>query len=212
MILVTAQWRRRGFATHMMRRCIDALLAHGLTPALDATPEGRQVYLPLGFADVYTITRYFAAAPLAPSRDVAVRPMGADDLPAISAYDREPFGDDRAFMFEHLRRRLPQAALLAEADGRIRGFVLGRNGQASTQIGPLVAEDDATALALLRHALAGVSGPVCLDLVDRHTSMRDWLVAHGFAPQFPFIRMIHGRSEPFDDPARIRLIAGPELG
>lgn len=216
MILVTAQWRRRGFATHMMRRCIDALLARGLTPALDATPEGRRVYLPLGFRDVYSITRYFAAAPPAPSDapagKIAIRPMGVDDLPAISAYDRDPFGDDRAFMLEHLRHRLPQAAFLAEAGGRVRGFVLGRDGRFCSQIGPLVADDDATALALLRRALTGITGPVCLDLVDRHAVMRDWLVTHGFAPQFPFIRMIHGRSEPFDDPDRIRLIAGPEFG
>ena len=63
MILVTQAFRRRGLATHLMRRCMDALLTKGLTPALDATPEGRQVYLHLGFKDVYTLTRFFAEKP-----------------------------------------------------------------------------------------------------------------------------------------------------
>src|SRR5688572_29382119 len=60
MILVSAEYRRRGLATQLMRSCIDALLGKNIVPALDATPEGRQVYLPLGFQDVYRITRYFA--------------------------------------------------------------------------------------------------------------------------------------------------------
>ena len=40
MILVTAPFRRRGLATHLMGRCIAALRARGLVPALDLTPEG----------------------------------------------------------------------------------------------------------------------------------------------------------------------------
>ncbi len=216
MILVTAEYRRRGFATQMMQRCIDALLARGLVPALDATPEGRRVYLPLGFKDIYTLTRYFSAEPRTRHEPVdgggRIRPMTADDVAAVAAYDRAPFGDDRAFMIEHLRHRLPAAAFLAEENGGVRGFVVARDGRLSSQIGPLVADDEPTALGLLQRAFGSVRGPVCLDVGDRHTAMRDWLAGHGFAPQFPFIRMIHGRSEPFDDPARIYLIAGPELG
>ncbi len=216
MILVTTEYRRRGIATRMMQRCIDALLERGLTPALDATPDGRQVYLQLGFKDVYTLTRYFAAEPRKPGPEPAVppaiRPMAASDVAAVAAYDRAPFGDDRAFMIEHLRHRLPEAAFLAEADGRTIGFVVARDGRLSSQIGPLVADDGVTAMALLQRALRGIRGPVCLDVGDRHQIMRGWLAGHGFAPQFPFIRMIRGRSEPFDDPARIHVIAGPEFG
>ena len=68
------------------------------------------------------------------------------------------------------------------------------------------------AIALLRAALASVDGPVCIDLGDAHEAVIGAVRAAGFAPQFPFIRMIHGRSEPFDDPRRVVAIAGPELG
>ena len=34
----------------------------------------------------------------------------------------------------------------------------------------------------------------------------------GFSPLLTFFRMIHGRSEPYDDPARIFAVARPELG
>ena len=216
MILVTAAFRRRGLATELMRSCIDALLGKQIVPALDATPEGRQVYLPLGFKDVYRITRYFAEKPQAVdapiSASAAVRGMRSEDLPAVLAYDQEPFGADRGYMLRHLLDRQPSTAHLAVKDGMIRGFVLGRDGRASTQIGPLVAEDAATATALLSSAIKSIAGPVCVDLGDAHEAVIGAVREAGFAPLFPFIRMIHGRSEPFDDPRRVVAIAGPELG
>jgi GNAT superfamily N-acetyltransferase len=216
MILVTAEFRRRGLATQSMRSCIDALMGRGIVPALDATPEGRQVYLPLGFKDVYRITRYFAERPgsvdAPPPAAVTVRPMREADVPAVSGYDAQPFGADRGFLLRHLLGRLPAGAHVAEGKGGIRGFVLGRGGRASTQIGPLVAKDAATAIALLRAALAGIAGPVCIDLGNAHAAVIEAVTRASFTPQFPFIRMIHGRSEPFDDPQRVVAIAGPELG
>ncbi len=214
MILVTEAFRRRGLATHLMRRCMDALLTKGLTPALDATPEGRQVYLRLGFKDVYTLTRFLAEKPepTALQRGVSVRPMRKDDLTTVAAYDRMPFGAGRDRILTDLQRRLPACAFMAESDGRLRGFVVGRDGRMCAQIGPVVADDTATAAALTMAALAKISGPVCIDVGDRHASFVGSLEVAGFSPLLPFIRMIYGRREPYDDPARIFAIAGPELG
>jgi GNAT superfamily N-acetyltransferase len=214
MILVTQAFRRRGLATHLMRRCMDALLARGMTPALDATPEGRQVYLRLGFKDVYTLTRFFAEKPepTGPARSANIRSMRKDDLADVAAWDRMPFGAGRARLLADLHRRLPTCAFVAESDGRLRGFVVGRDGRTCAQIGPVVAEDAATASALTMTALAETPGPVCIDIGDQHSSLADDLKVAGFSPLLPFIRMIHGRSEPYDNPARIFAIAGPELG
>lgn len=216
MILVTQAFRRRGLATHLMRRCMDALLAKGMTPALDATPEGRQVYLHLGFEDVYRLTRFLAAAPrpvtAAPPPGISLRPMLAADLPAVEAYDRAPFGAGRGYILADLQRRQPFSAWLAERAGRIAGFAVARDGRTCAQIGPVVAEDAATAAALTMAALAPIAGPVCIDVGDRHTALASSLQAAGFAPLLPFIRMIHGRSEPYDDPDRVFVIGGPELG
>jgi GNAT superfamily N-acetyltransferase len=214
MILVTQAYRRRGLATHLMRRCMEALLSKGLTPALDATPEGRQVYLHLGFKDVYRLTRLFAEKPqpTAFGRGVDMRPMRADDLATVAAYDRPAFGAGRERILADLQRRLPACAFVAETGGGVRGFIVGRDGRTCRQLGPVVAEDAATATALLMTALANIPGPVCIDVADRHTSLIGSLEAAGFSPILPFIRMIHGRSEPYDDPARIFAIGGPELG
>lgn len=216
MILVTERYRRRGLATRLMRQCMDALLSKGRAPALDATPEGRQVYLPLGFRDVYCITRLFAQAPRrfeaeAPS-GVSLRPMQAADIEMVVAYDAARCGADRGPIIRHLHARVPGSAFVAESDGGIIGYALARDGRTCAQVGPVVAENEAAAAALMAAALSSLSGAVCVDVVDAHTALRERLADAGFAPQFPFIRMIHGQSEPFDDPTRVFVIAGPELG
>ena len=216
MILVTERHRRRGLATRLMRQCMDALLSKGMAPALDATPEGRQVYLPLGFEDVYRITRLFAQAPRrlqagTPS-GVSLRAMEPSDIQAVVAYDAARCGADRGHIIRHLHGRLPASAFVARGDSGIAGYALARDGRTCTQIGPVVAENGAVAAALMAAALSSIEGPVCVDIVDAHAALRESLADAGFTPQFPFIRMIHRQSEPFDDPARVFVIAGPELG
>ena len=217
MILVTEEFRRRGLATRLMRSCMDAALGHGLVPALDASLEGREVYLRLGFEDVYRTTRMLARsgrAAVAGDRGTptGTRSMEAEDLPAVIAYDRTCFGAGRSYLLEHVHGRLPAAAFLSERNGRVRGMVLARDGRTCAQVGPLVAEDTDTAVTLLRRAFDAIPGPVCLDVADHHEPVRSWLDSLGFTPVVPFIRMIHERGEPFDDPERVFVIAGPELG
>jgi GNAT superfamily N-acetyltransferase len=217
MILVTEAYRRRGLATRLMEACTEALEAKGTVPALDASPEGREVYLHLGFEDVYRTTRLFTSAgrtavggavPPVPG----VRGLEEADLDAVNDYDRKRNGAERAYMLKHLRKRLPQAAFVAEREGGIAGYVMARDGRLCAQIGPLVAEDEATALALLQHALGALPEGVCLDLGDHHAALRGWLDERGFQPITHFVRMIKGRRKPYDDPALIYAIAGPELG
>src|SRR3981081_4747494 len=50
MVLVTASWRRRGFATRLVDAGLNAAAKQGLTTWLDATPAGAAGYGPLGFS------------------------------------------------------------------------------------------------------------------------------------------------------------------
>ena len=217
MILVTQEFQRRGLATRLMRSCMDALRGHGLTPGLDASPEGREVYLRLGFRDIYRTTRMFApnaATAIAGSAGTltGIRSMNAEDLPAVIACDLTPCGADRSYLLKHLYGRLPAAAFLSERDGRVNGYVLARDGRTCAQVGPLIAEDTETAVTLLRRAFNAIPGPVCLDIADHHEPIRIWLDSRGFSPVVGFMRMVHERSAPYDDPGRVFVIAGPELG
>ena len=213
MILVTADYRRLGIASDMMRLCLEAIEAKGMYAVLDATPAGRTVYQPLGFGDIFGLHRLAADTPRpAPIPDADVRPMTVADLTAIKAYDAPVFGSNRAPVLEHLRERQPGRAFVAERNGRVSGFVLARDGRSAHHVGPLVADDGATAIALAAHALEGLEGRVYMDAADHQEEFGAWLEARGFIPQRPFLRMILGRDQPLDDPPRIFAAAGPELG
>ena len=217
MVLVNGHYRRQGLATRLLRRCIGDLTATGLTPVLDATPDGREVYRALGFADSWGYHRLALRTPptlesLAGQDNSEIRPVDDAVWAALCDYEASAFGADRRGILARLRERLPAAALYAAREGRITGLLLGRDGRSARQLGPLIADDDATALALLRHALAAVTAPVCIDLADAKSDVRHWLTAAGFVAVRPLTRMLLGRNESFDDRARTYAVAGPELG
>lgn len=224
LVLVAPDWRRQGLATRLMGEVVRRQETAGRVPGLDATPDGREVYRPIGFRDVYRLGRYRAetvagAWPDAPDvlpgllRDeLRVRPLAAGDLAGIMAVDRRLFGADRLDLLFHLRRRRPGAAFGAWREGRPAGYVLARDGREATQLGPLAAADDTVAQSLAATALGAVTGPVCIDVAEARAGFIEWLEAAGFVIQRPFIRMVRGREAGFDDPGWLYAIAGPELG
>jgi len=135
--------------------------------------------------------------------------MTETDLASIVAIDAAVFGSRRDFLLESFFRRAPRLAFVSE-DGS--GFVLARPGRIATQIGPLVAADEAAAAALLDAALDAAAGPVFLDLADRCERLRLRLERRKFTVQRPYMRMALHRSAPYGDPSRLFVIAGPEFG
>ena len=99
-----------------------------------------------------------------------------------------------------------------ERDGRIVGLLLGRDGRSASQLGPLIAEDDDVAQALLARALSRISGTVYVDFADASRAFARWLEACGFAAQRPFTRMLLGRAAGFDDVARTFAVIGRSSG
>lgn len=219
MVLVTTAKRRQGLATQLLARCIAGLRESNLISVLDATPAGRAVYRGLGFADGWPISRWVraplgrgAAAHSAPLSPVGLRPMLASDLTAVTSFDAAAFGCRRGELLARLHARSSDIACLAETAGSLCGYLLGRNGRGADQIGPLVADDAPTAIALLDHALARSPGALLIDVLDRHAEMAAALTHRGFTVQRPYTRMTLDRPMPFGDQRLMIAIAGPELG
>jgi GNAT superfamily N-acetyltransferase len=215
MVLVAAAQRRRGLATRLLHRCIADITAAGLVPVLDATPAGRMVYAQLGFADVWGFARLASQSRVfkaSPRSAAAIHPITDSVWPILCRYDTAIFGADRSQILARMRGRLPSANLFAERDGRIVGMLLGRDGRTASHLGPLIADDDAAATALLARALGQIAGLVYIDLADAKTDTRLWLKLSGFALQRPFTRMFLGKSQSFGDVARTFAVIGPEFG
>ena len=84
MVLVTADFRRRGIATKLVDACLNVAARRGLTTWLDATPAGATVYGPLGFCPTVQLRRLRLTKP----QDTgAVRPLSAGNLDALAARD-----------------------------------------------------------------------------------------------------------------------------
>jgi GNAT superfamily N-acetyltransferase len=217
MVIVREDRRRRGIATALLKRCADEISASGRVPGLDATPAGREVYLRLGFQDSWTLARWrrVGVAPIAPAESssaLRVRPIEGRDRAAVLRLDAPAFGADRSPLLARLLERSSAFAAVAEDESGPRGFVLGRDGRATTHLGPLVAESEDVARALARHALGRITGSVTVDAADAAAGFTDWLAASGFGRERPFTRMYRGRSEPFGAPGLTFAVAGPELG
>lgn len=205
MVLVRPDQRRRGHATALMRWAVEAL--HGVRcAALDATPAGQPVYRQLGFRDLWGFARWSLPAPL--PAGPGVRALRDADWPLVCALDATAFGAPRPRLLRDFAARLPQAAFVAE-DGS--GFALARDGARGPQVGPVVAEDDATARALIAAARNALPDGVALDLPDARRGLAAWLAQHDATMQRPFKRMALGADTP-GDAARIAAVAGPEFG
>jgi ribosomal protein S18 acetylase RimI-like enzyme len=216
MVLVTAAARRQGLGTRLLGQCLAEVDARGGAAGLDATEFGRPVYLPLGFRDVYSLSRWrldrCAAAPPAAPIGIRIRPARPDDLPRIADFDRRCTGFSRQATLHYLLSRASPLACIAErADGAIAGYALGRDGHAALHVGPVLGDDDAIGLALLGRTIANRDRRVILDVPDQHREITAWLTAQGGSAPRGFARMLRGPCPALEDASRIFAVAGPEL-
>jgi len=209
MVLVTAARRRARIGTRILETCCTELTQRRLVAVLDATPAGEQVYRPLGFEPLFGLTRWQGVGGGRAATPAGIRPMREEDLAAIAEVDAGTFGARRAFLLENFFRRAPHLAFMTESGD---GFALARPGRIATQIGPIVAANEKTALALLGAALDTAAGPVFLDLCGRWRGLAGELDRRSFTMQRPFLRMALRHRIAFGDASRTFVVAGPEFG
>ncbi len=216
MVLVLPEQRGQGYATQLLRTALAELRSRALTPILDATLAGHEVYVQEGFRDSWGFRRFRLQEAIGViERPIGVRPLRTSDWPQLLALDVQAFGASRERLLRALEPRLPEAALVAERGGMLQGFLLGRDGREAHQLGPLVARSSDAARALLAAALASVPPPLYIDVVEREPGITAWLESLGFEFQRPFTRMVHGTHGAAVAPGAAGLVycpAGPELG
>lgn len=217
MVLVRGTHRKQGLGTRLLERCLEDLDRDGRVACLDATPAGEPLYRTLGFEGSLRLTRWQGEAGGAASElpDSDLLPLSRPEaFEAAVALDAAALGAERRPILSCFARRLPEAAWMTADKGTAdkSGAILGRNGDLASQIGPLLAEDEQTAIALLDSALGRLSGRVFLDVVDTRQAVVEHLQARGFTQQRPYLRMTRNADRTIGDATGLHVIAGPEFG
>jgi GNAT superfamily N-acetyltransferase len=212
MVLVDPSKRRQGIGTQLLREALQLTADHE-TIKLDATPDGRKVYLKSGFVDEYKIIRMRGRTITTGNVPPGARPLKANDFPSILKLDREVFGADRQSLLEWFFKDAQQYAFILEEQGRIHGFCLGRRGYDFDQIGPIIANDAKSATQLLWSALhQPVDRPIVVDVLTHIAAWITFVSSSGFAVLRPLIRMYRGPNNYPGVPAKQFAILGPEFG
>ncbi len=196
MVLVTAEWRRRGLATRLVAACTSLLTDSGGALLLDASPAATEIYARLGFVPLCWMERWEGYG-----SGVATASESFD-----LAHDVAVFGADRRFLLDDFLARPGSLAVRPS-----HGFALLRRGAVAAHIGPIVA-DPAEGFALATGAIRAASGRVFVDVLEAGSCLIPALTALGFRPQRRFTRMVLGLSHLPGDPSRLLAAAGPEFG
>ncbi|MFB9263968.1 GNAT family N-acetyltransferase [Bradyrhizobium erythrophlei] len=203
MVLVTARFQRRGIATRLVDACLDAAKMRKLTVWLDATPAGTAVYGPLGFTPTVELRRLRLAHPAPPAATLA---LSTGDLDELIARDRRAMGFDRGPL---LRAFCDRAGSRLVSDGKAMALV--RDGRVARQLGPLFADDTASALALVDAVAEAEARPLIIDAVHSQAAFVTGLTAAGWSIERPFQRMRFGRPTT-QATEQAFAVAGPEFG
>lgn len=206
MILVLPEHRGRGLGRRVFDCCVEHIRAQDRIAMLDATPAGEALYRQFGFHVLWRLTRWRREAQPATQPEL---PVTAPDVKSLAELDHDALGFSRGALL---------TALLGRPDARIvrqpHGFAILRAGRVAQHIGPMLATDEATAIALLRDVAARCSGPLLIDVPDERPLLRAALAQAGFAPQRGFARMALASAQqrvPQGQPHFIHAVAGPEF-
>ncbi len=215
MVLVHPAQRRHGAGCALLRHCIASLRGRRIRSIkLDATPLGRTLYDQLGFVAEWPLTRWEIKAAVNPRRceDAAIRPLCDADWPRVFALDDPAFGMPRHRVLRGLALTA-RAWVHLDGAGEVDGFGLLRAGSHAWHLGPIVAANAASGVALMGALVAEAQGAAVLcDIPDPNAPAVKFIEGAGFTRQRPLIRMfLDGNPNP-GIPSRYFCTADPAIG
>ncbi|PBB88194.1 MULTISPECIES: GNAT family N-acetyltransferase [unclassified Mesorhizobium] len=159
MVITSPRLQTQGAAQWLMKRILDQVGKRNLR--LNATRAARRLYLSLHFHAEKTVYQHQGIADATRSAGVdgargEIRPLRVEDLPAIIALDAAGFGVRRTNLIEKLFGQSVGYGLLDE--GELRAFALCRPFGRGHVIGPVMANTDDDAIAVVRPHVVEHSG------------------------------------------------------
>lgn len=204
------------------RALMDVVIADCGSRSLQlvSTEAGLRLYQQCGFLGQGGIeqhlgvpdTTFLAAATTATMlpAQCRLRAVTGTDFNVLCGLDRAAIGADRSALLRELLRR--GGGTLVEQDGRPVGFALHRPAGGGTTVGPIVAGDDALAIALLTHELRGIDHIARVDALESDPAVVQWLTRAGMPCVDRVTRMLRGDPPPRAASARLYGLVSQALG
>lgn len=172
MVITSPRLQTLGAAQWLMKRIFDKVGGRDLR--LNATRAARRLYLSLDFLPEKTVYQCQGIARLettgGPTDLRDVRALDPSDIPAAIALDAAGFGVRRAALIEKLFMHSAGYGLFKH--DKLNAFALCRPFGRGHVVGPVVAESDADAVAVVRPHVADNSGSFLR--IDTHMANGDF--------------------------------------
>ncbi|MFO1105978.1 MAG: GNAT family N-acetyltransferase [Amaricoccus sp.] len=209
MVITTPRLQEQGAARWLMAQ-IEPEIA-GQDRVLSATRAAYRLYLSLGFRPGATVWQHQGIVVEAPAPVPGARAMEPGDGEAVRMLDAQALGASRRAVMDELLA-ISEGTVI-ERDGRVVGFALCRPFGRGHVVGPVVAEREADAVALVAPHVAARAGRFLrLDTREEEGPLRSYLTAAGMLFYDTVTSMAAGRERPATGPGRTFALASQALG
>jgi ribosomal protein S18 acetylase RimI-like enzyme len=178
------------------RRLMNAIFdeAGGRTLQLNATAAGLRLYQQCGFTPVGSIEQRQAnpAHRTVPPLPAGLRltAAGNTQFDELARLDQQATGADRRVLLEALLDA--GQTVVARRDDRVVGYAIARSAGLGTVVGPVVADSQATAQALIANRIAAGSGFMRVDIPASANELSQWLEGIGLPCVTRVTTMVRG--------------------
>ena len=211
MVIVDPGLQRAGLGRRLMAAVLEDLGTRRVQ--LVATAAGLRLYESLGFVTTHEIRQHngvLAAGARPVAAGAGVRPLAAEHWGAVRALDARASGVDRGRLLAALGE--VSTGYVAERGGALAGYALRRDFGRGRLVGPIVAEDETMALALLSTAVVDSGGFLRADIPVDAASLAAWLESAGLNQVGDGRVMRRGPAAPVGTGCRIFGLASQALG
>lgn len=217
--IVRPEFRGRGYGDILWRVRRQRLLNRlkpGASIGLDGVFEMQNYYAKGGFAFSHRNLRFRTGSTELPevshAQNKHIEPLAEIPFDAILDYDRTCFPANRAAFLKEWISQPDALALGYVPDGKLKGYGVVRRCREGCKIGPLFADDFATAEALYTALAAfAAGGPLFLDAPENNAAAMKLVSQHGMSEVFGCARMYLG-TPPVLNHERIFGVTTFELG
>jgi len=205
-MIVAPRFQRRGLGEQILKALLDQAERRSMEVlGLIATPFGRPLYERWGFRRVGDVVGLAGTPAGLSSSDEGTSPKQLEELLRL---DQRCLGCSREAMLRARFREAVAVASVAKPDGDLGGYALATGQGAQCVVGPVIADTEVQARALVQAIFRNVSGPVRIDVPGEQAEFLRWLCELGLREDKRRSEMARGsQSLPWQVPERFALAA-----